>query len=344
MSQISKEARKTFSNNVSISIVIGLFAGLLITAVTLLNFLSSFLGFIGFCLLILPIIFACHLAYAALALNIEVRLSSLFHYFKQYYSYSFIGVFRILKCALKALAVLVGSLVTFGVISSAILYRINPDGFTEVVNAFYDYAYLQSDTYTLAELLELNGGLLSLFILITTVPTYVISSIFLIYKISLKSLNIYFRMNMPKFNPLVVKTIEDHFYATNKWKVKKDFFANNWYIFIILLIFAAGGIVLGINLLTDPTQVANLAVSFMALSSILFFPIYFYKMHGIYMKYEIDYKKSSLEVSKRLYEKIKADYEMMGKQMGEEKDEFEKAIKSLEEESNPTDNDNTPQE
>ena len=38
MSQISKEAYKTFKNNASLSIVIGILAALVITAVSLLNF------------------------------------------------------------------------------------------------------------------------------------------------------------------------------------------------------------------------------------------------------------------------------------------------------------------
>ena len=340
MSQISKESRKVFSKNVSVSITIGLLAGLLITAITLLNFLSSIAGFVAFCLLAIPVIFACHLSYAAVTLGLDVKLSSFFIYFRQYFSYGFVGVFRLIRAALLTLAVLVGSLITCGLIASIVFFRINPDGFAEVVNAFYDYAYLGSDTYTLNELLSMNGGILTMFILISIVPTYVISSLFFIYKVSLRSLNIYFRMNVPKFNPMIVKAIEDHFYYINKWKVKRDFFKENWFILIIVLLFAAGGIVLGINLLSDPTQVANLAVSTMALSSILFFPIYFYNMHGIYSKYEIEFKKSSLEISKKIYEKVKNDYEMMGKDMEQEKEEFEKAINELEEESKENDDEN----
>lgn len=344
MSQVSKEAKKVFSKNATMSITIGLFAGLVVTAVTLLNFLSFLLGFIGFCFISLPLIFGCHLAFAALALGMDVKFSALFYYFRQYYSFSFNGVFRVVKSALKALAVFVGALFTCGIISSAILLKINPDGFSEVINAFYDYSFLGSDTYTINDLFAMNGGLLSIFMLSTLIPTYLSSSIFFVYKLSLKSLNVYFRMNVPKFNPMIVRAIEDHFYSLNKWKIKKDFFKNNWFIPLLMLAFAAGGIVLGINVLTDPTQVANISISFMALSSIVFFPIYFYIMHGIYSKYEIDYKKSSLEISKRIYERVKFDYEAMGKEMEQEKEEFEKVINSLEEESKEDNDENSSQE
>lgn len=343
MSQISKEAYKTFKNNASLSIVIGILAALVITAVSLLNFLTPVLGFIGFCLISIPMIFGCHLAYAALALGIDVKLSALFRYFRQYYSFSFSNCFRVLKCSLKALGVLVASLVTCGFIVSIILFKINPDGFVETINAFYDYYTLASDTYTYNEIMAMNGGLFTTFIMCSEIPSFIIATLFLAYKISSKSLNVYFRMNMPKFNPMIVKAIEDHFYSINKWKIKRDILGNNWSALVFALLFAAGGIVLGIFVINNPLYVANVAVSFIALSCIVFFPIYFYKMHGIYIKYDIDYKKSSLEISKRIYERIKNDYEMMGKEM-EDKEEFEKVINDLEEESNSNNDENSSNE
>lgn len=330
MKKISKEVTKVFAENAGISIIIGILAGLIITAISLLNFLSSFLCLVAFCLLGIPLLFACHLAYAAIAMGIELNMSTMLNYLKQYYSYSYFGVFRIVKALLKAMLALLICIFLFGMISTAILYRLDSAGFNEAINAFYEYSYLGEEAYSFSEIMTMNNGILSKFLLIAIVPSFALSTMYFSYKLGLKSMNIYFRIGVPKMNLYLVRSIEDQVYAKNKWSIKKDLFSYNWFVIPLMIVFAVGGAVLGFFNFEDPSQVAFLSVSFIALSSVIYFPIYFYRMHGLYSKYELEYKKNTLDVTKKLYEKIVAQSEFNELQ----KEEFKQTLDELENEEN----------
>ena len=109
-------------------------------------------------------------------------------------------------------------------------------------------------------------------------------------------------------------------------QIRKDYFSLNWPFIPLYVIFSLGvGFVVAYYINLDSAWVSSLGVASGLLSLMFFFPFFFGNMEAIYQKYEMEYKRATIEVTQKLYESIRQRIDLNE----EEKKTLEDALNRL---------------
>lgn len=321
-----------FKKHIGGALAITFLCSFVATLSVLLSFFLQQVWYLVFFFVAIPIFFVGHATSISMLLGQPINLKNTFTFFGKYFNLSFFGCYKVLRSLLKTIGCYFAIIVTVLFVFTFVLRFADPNFMTsvqEVMEAWTEYN-LGDSGITFNDILTMNGGLVEKYMLFVIFPSSIISSTYFIYNISINSLNIYLRMTFPSWNPRVISLIEKEFKFSNRWKVKKDNLLLNWPNYLLMLVFGVGGLIFGYYFANDFLLVENYGLLFIAISSLLFLPTYFFKMQCLFEKYEIRYKESALKVASSFLSISNSN----GSMPEEERDAIKKVIDELNKEVN----------
>ena len=276
-----------FKKNVVSYIAIGLMCGLFLVLVAMLSLISDFLVLAVTPLVVLPIIFASHIACYYIKADQPITISAIFRYYVGFFRPQFRSSFKGIKSFLLALAFYSGaSFLCF--IALYLVYRANYGEVFTTSFATLLKNYL-SDEFTyenLVNALSENGNLLlTFFICMFSLPLPV-GILYFIGSTSYASLSIYYRNNMMTAAPALLRLAINNTYSAHGRKIRRDWFILNWPLLVLSLIGSVAGAMISIFIIKD---LSYLSVSVILGSvALLFFylPFYFPRMETLFERYE----------------------------------------------------------
>ena len=315
--------------NVSSYVLVSIMCGLFLILAATLSFVDVGLFVLMIPIIVLPILFAGHIACYYLEANQPITVSAMFRYYAGFYRPQFRGSFRGLRAFLLSLAFYFGGMVVCYVIFYSIFQSLYGATFTDAfVNLAKTYMLEETTYEDFFNLLRENDGmLLTFFTYVTSLPLS-LSIVWFMYSISTASISVYYRSNIiTPSTSLIRLAINNTFLRINK-AYKKDWFALNWPILVLSLLGAVAGILISLLLIKD---VAYLSAG-ICLGSVIFvmffLPFYFSNMEVLYHRYEPYFKDGNKAAIEMILRRIQSSIELSE----EEREELEKSFKDEEDE------------
>lgn len=336
-SSIISKARNNFKTTASGSWILGLTTGIMIAAILALDLVIPSLVIVSFPLLILPILLSATLQHLFLRRNQTLTAGTSLRSFAMYFTGTYFGCFSLIFSLIKAFVCFFIIEIIMSIVASTI-FQLTTPAFVETMN--YVTKLLESNEATTTDLLaalEMNGGVLNLYMIIITTPSFFISALLLIFCVSRNSLSIYLRMNLQNTNPRFVRLVFNDAIRRNRFRLMGDYILLNWPLFIILTFGFSGGAVLGYFISSEITFVIAMGLVMGAFLSSFFLPFYFPNNEALFEKYEKQFFISSKNITDLLLKSIQENIEFSM----EEKEQLER---SLSEANSPLDDKNEDKE
>ena len=283
-----------FKKNVSSYISVGIFAGLFLILGATLSFVDASIVILAIPLLVMPFLFASHVACYFLEANQQVNISSVSRYFFGFFRPQFRGSFRGIKSFLISLAVYFGFMILAYVIFYSIFRNIYGEPFVEQFRNVLVLYSSNDATYEdlLNALHENNDLLLTFFIYVSTTPVP-FAVIWFIYSISFNSLSIYYRLNLRSGAVGLIRLALNATYSRYRNKMRADWFKLNWPLLVLSLVGSIVGGLIAYFLIKDILYFTAIVTLGSVGLLFLFLPLYFSNMEVIYMQYESAFKEGN---------------------------------------------------
>ena len=288
-----------FKKNASSYIAVGIFCGLFFILAATLSFLDTGIAILLIPILVLPFLFASHVACYYLEANQQITVSAISRYFFGFFSPQFRSSFRGIRAFLTSLAVYFGSMIITYVILYSVFQNIYGETFTESFKGLVQLYYSNDSTYDnlLSALNENEGLLLTFFIYATSLPLP-FAVLWFIYSISFNSISLYYRLNLRVVAPSLIRLAIGSTYASHKSKMRADWFKLNWPLLALSLLGSIGAIMIAFFLVKNATFFSAIVSIGSVGLLFLFLPLYFSNMEVLYHRYENAFKegnKSAIE-------------------------------------------------
>lgn len=332
-SSLINRAKEIYKNTAMGSWVLGVTTGLLIAAILALDLVLPFLSAITVPLLIVPIVLSAIVQHIMLRRGQNLTVLGSLRSFSLYYTSTFFGCFSIILSFLKSLLVfLVLEFIVSSVVST--LFQIYSPAFVSTMTSFVKLIEEpEFSSADLMKLLEANGGILNIYLIVVFAPTFLITCIFFIYTISRNSLNVYLKMNLKNANMRFVKLIYSDTLRRNRFRMLKDYFLLNWPLYLLLVLGFSGGAVLGFFWKGEINIVISCALILGMILVSFFLPFYFANNEALFEKYEPQFKLGVTNIANMMVERLQQNIELTV----DEKNAIEK---TLSEAKNPLDDNN----
>lgn len=318
-----------FKKNISSYIAVGVFSGLFLILAATLSFVDTSLFILALPLIVLPFIFASHVACYYLEVNQPITMSAIARYFFGFFSPQFRSSFRGIKAFLTSLAVYFGAMIFIYVVFYAIYKNIYGATFTDRFSNLVSLYTSNEATYEdlLNEMNKNDGFLLTFFIYVSTMPLP-FALMWFIYSTSFSSLSIYYRLNIKAGSAALVRLAINETYARCRNKMRKDWFLLNWPLLVLSLVGSVVGGLIAYFFIKD-ILFFNALVSLGSVTLLIFFlPFYFANMEAIYLRYEHYFKEGNKAAVEAVLARIQNSIELSE----EERKHLEESFKDEERE------------
>ena len=312
-----------FKSNISSYVAVGIMCGLFLILAATLSFIDLGLFVLMIPIIILPILFASHIACYYLEAQQPITMGALFRYYAGFYRPQFRSSFRGIKAFLISLAIYFGGMILSYIIFYAIYQRIYgaafTDAFSNLVTAYMSEDLSYEDLINLLN--ENNGFLLTFFTYVSSMPLP-LAILWFIYSISFASISIYYRSNISATSDSLIRLALNNTFLKIKRAYLKDWFSLNWPILALSFVGAVVGAIVSILLLKDVTYLG----AFMCLGSVtlivFFLPFYFSNMEVIYHRYEERFKDGNKAAVEMILRRIQSSIELSEEERKELEDSF----------------------
>ena len=303
--------------------------GLFLILAATLSFLDVGLFILMIPIIVLPILFASHIACYYLQAQQPITVSALFRYYTGFYHPQFRSSFRGIRSFLISLAVYFGGMMVCYIAFYAIYQHAYgatfTDAFTNLVKVYMSESVTYEDIMDL--LYENNGLLLTFFLYVSSIPLSP-ASLWFLYSTSFASFSIYYRSNVSAAGSSLIRLAINNAYLKVKKAMRRDWFSLNWPILVLSFLGGVLGAILSIFVFKNITFLG----AFMSLGSvtliIFFLPFYFPNMEALYTRYENVFKEGNRMAIESILERIQSSIELSE----EEKRDLEKSFKNDDEE------------
>jgi len=331
---VGKDARKGFVSLLKKSApFLGLFfmiAGL----VWLIDFLLSYIG-AGTVLLTLLILGAIVVPFYFAAIVCSYlekggRTTKAGDYFKTaglYYTPSFFGSFRILRSVLFSFLASLGAYFLFSIFYVSLSKYFDPNLLTDVDTL---YAYLGAGDTEAASKFLMDSASLNMFSRMSSFAMDAGFTLSFMYFLGRYTIMVFMRDAMVTPDSRIVNAAYKEALRSKARGYNSDFFKATWWVYLILLIFYAGGAVTGYLLLKENDYVGILmnlvGLGFMVVPLTILIPYYVLAMDLLFLKHKEAFVKATIDLARRAFEELK-----YMNQIGEEDaKKYEEALKEAE--------------
>ena len=312
-----------FKTNISSYIAVSIMCGLFLILAATLSFVDVGLFILMIPIIVLPILFASHIACYYLEAQQPITVSAIFRYYAGFYRPQFRSSFRGIRAFLISLAIYFGGMVLAYIIFYAIYQRIYGVTFTDAFSNLVKVYMSEDMTYEdlINALNENEGLLLTFFTYISSMPLP-LAIMWFIYSISFSSISIYYRSNITAASSSLIRLALNNTFLRIKRAYLKDWFALNWPMLALSFMGSIIGAIISILILKNVTYLG----AFMCLGSVtlivFFLPFYFSNMEVIYHRYEPSFKDGNKEAVELILRRIQSSIEMTEEERKELEDSF----------------------
>ena len=317
-----------FKTNISSYIAVGIMCGLFLILAATLSFVDVGLFVLMIPIIVLPILFASHIACYYLEAQQPITMGALFRYYAGFYQPQFRSSFRGIRAFLISLAFYFGGMILSYIIFYAIYQSVYgltfSDAFSNLVKAYMSEDMSYEDLINILN--ENDGLLLTFFTYVSSLPLP-LAILWFIYSISSSSISIYYRSNIRAVSNSLIRLALNNTFLKIKKAYLKDWFSLNWPILALSFVGAIVGACVSILLIKDVTYLG----AFICLGSVLFIvfflPFYFSNMEVIYHRYEAYFKEGNKAAIEMIIARIQSNIELSE----EERHNLEQSFKDEEE-------------
>ena len=309
--------------NTSSYILVSVMCGLFLILAATLAFLDVLLFILVIPLIVLPILFASHIACYYLEANQPITVSAIFRYYAGFYRPQFRGSFRGIRAFLLSLAFYFGGMVICYVVFYSIFQQLYGATFAESFSNLAKAYMLEEMTYEdlIAILNDNDGMLLTFFSYVSSMPLALAIPWF-IYSITSSSISVYYRSNIVTPSTSLIRLAINNTFLKIKKSYYRDWFSLNWPIIALSLLGATTGILLTILLFKNVTYLGASICVGSVLFVMFFLPFYFSNMEVLYHRYEPYFKDGNKAAVEMILRRIQNSIELSE----EEKEELEKSF------------------
>ena len=305
--------------------VLSILICLLCGALMLTMLIDPIIVYLLFPVIIVPIIFACHLIFLSFKFNGALSLRSFFNNFKLYFRNPYYSSFNLISSFFRSLVVYLITFAFMAFLAVFITKNVYPaqfDTLVEVVNKIIMDSTLIYEN-ELSDLFAECIDAYNLYTYLVSVPSLLVQWGFFIYYISKSSISIYFRMVIENVPSTFVKRMVNKAFYKNA-KLVKDYFALNFPLYVIYGVVSIAGFILGLFFYQDIGVLAFIMASFFILF-IVFMPFYITNMETLSREYEPMFKQAFFDVSKEVFSRLEEDPGLDP----EQKEELEKPLRMM---------------
>ncbi len=312
-----------FKSNISSYVAVGIMCGLFLILAATLSFIDVGLFVLMIPIIILPIMFASHIACYYLEAQQPITMGALFRYYAGFYQPQFRSSFRGIRAFLISLAFYFGGMVLFYVIFYSIFQSVYGATFIESFsNLAKTYLYEEMSYEDLINVLNENDGLLLTFFTYVSSMPLPFAILWFIYSISSSSISIYYRSNIRAVSNSLIRLALNNTFLKIKKAYLKDWFSLNWPILALSFLGAVVGAILSIFIFKNITYLG----AFICLGSVLFIvfflPFYFSNMEVIYHRYEAYFRDGNKAAIEMIISRIQSNIELSEDERKELEDSF----------------------
>ena len=312
-----------FKTNISSYIAVGIMCGLFLILAATLSFVDVGLFVLMIPIIVLPILFASHIACYYLEAQQPITMGALFRYYAGFYQPQFRSSFRGIRAFLISLAFYFGGMILSYIIFYAIYQSVYgltfSDAFSNLVKAYMSEDMSYEDLINILN--ENDGLLLTFFTYVSSLPLP-LAILWFIYSISSSSISIYYRSNIRAVSNSLIRLALNNTFLKIKKAYLKDWFSLNWPILALSFVGAIVGACVSILLIKDVTYLG----AFICLGSVLFIvfflPFYFSNMEVIYHRYEAYFKEGNKAAIEMIIARIQSNIELSEDERKELEDSF----------------------
>lgn len=300
-----------FNNNAFSYIAVGAMCGLFLILAALLSLIDELLLIVAVPILMLPVIFSCHIACYYLKAGQPVTLSAISRYFFGFFRPQFRGSFRGIRSFLSSLLFYLGGLMIAYVVLyfaySQVYGALFKDSLTNLVKEYSSSNMTYED---LINALQDNNNLLLTFIIYVTSLPLPVAIIRFIYAISLASISIYYRNNSVGSTPSLISLAINNTFAFFRHKIRRDWLSLNWPLLALSLLGSVVGGLLAFFFINDASYISV----FVSLGSVallgFFLPIYFSNMESLYDRYADAFKEGNKRAIEAILARIQSSIDL----------------------------------
>ena len=312
-----------FKSNISSYVAVGIMCGLFLILAATLSFIDVALFVLMIPFIILPIMFASHIACYYLEAQQPITMAALFRYYAGFYQPQFRSSFRGIRAFLISLAFYFGGMVLSYVIFYSIFQSVYGATFIESFsNLVKTYMYEEMSYEDLISVLNENDGLLLTFFTYVSSMPLPFAILWFIYSISSSSISIYYRSNIRAVSNSLIRLALNNTFLKIKKAYLKDWFSLNWPILALSFLGAVLGAILSIFVFKNITYLG----AFICLGSVLFIvfflPFYFSNMEVIYHRYEAYFRDGNKAAIEMIISRIQSNIELSEDERKELEDSF----------------------
>ena len=301
--ELRREALKNYKDTALVSWILGVSLALFSASIVATGLISNYLLFPLIVLLLFPCFFASIVSHLASKSNEQLTFSKHFSRSLAFFKNGNYRSFRLISSFFYSLLVY-AVVFTFGMIVALIVFRnTHPDAFNELYQSFFASLYGEEES-NFEELLMSYQDIILFYELLVTAPASLFALSFFIYRTSMNAMYVYAKRMLYRFESLLVATIHAFVFKVVGRNIRRDFLRLNWPMFVLFPIFSIGmGLVTYFFIRQTASSVITLGFVGGFLSLMFFLPFYFGNMEAIFKKYEMDYKKYTVQVINSLNER-----------------------------------------
>ena len=279
----------------------------LVAVVTLLIVLSStFSGIILIVapLLIFPMVFAAYLSHLGFSHDLDLTFGGFFKFFVTFFKNPNNGTFRYWISVLKYLICTLILEALFCFVGCIVCASLDIDIFKQMIETYLEVSQTSILIENTAEVFGDSYNMFVLFNKIVTIPTTLISGLFIFYLLLLNSLSVYLRLKIKQSNNQFINLVFKHALKKDNHVIRNNFINLEWPIFILFIIGATIGAVVSLFLTSNIDFIILNGFVLGSLSTFFFLPFHFANMEVLYKRYETHFLNSVSEVTVSLFSKF----------------------------------------
>ena len=313
-----------FKQNVTSYIAVGIMCGLFLILAATLSFVDVGLFVLMIPLIILPILFASHIACYYLEAKQPITVSALFRYYTGFYRPQFRSSFKGIKAFLLSLAFYFGGMILCYVICYSIFQHTYGATFTESFSGLAKMYMTEEMSYEdlILALEENDGLLLTFFTYVSSLPLPP-AIVWFIYSISSASISIYYRSNIVVDSGSLIRLAINNTFLKIKKQYNKDWFSLNWPLLVLSLVGSLVGAILSILVFKNVTYLGAFICLGGVILILFFLPFYFSNMEVLYHRYEPYFREGNKAAVEMILRRIQSSIDLTE----EERKELEASFK-----------------
>ena len=329
MSALRANAKAIYKRTWLESWLIGVFSGVLIAAILVLNYFSPTTWILTVPFVILPIFFAAITSHLRLKYNEQLTFGKSLREFGLFYRFPFNSSFSYIGSFFKSLAVffaflLLGSSLGFTI---TIIFKPGLNNSLNALQTIIDEG--KGITYDLVyDLLTMNDYALFTYLCVIILPSFFFFSLVLIYFITRNATGVYLRNNIKTNNPQFIKLVQNYVYARYRMKMFKKYMSLNWPIIVLYALGYIGGTVFMMTMSISLFNILAAALAGGVLAISFFLPFYFCNMEAIYLDSAAFYSEGLEFITNRIMRSM----DMNAQNVEEQRRRFEELLKKQQEE------------